>query len=346
MSVSVDKYKNKGLSGLANLGNTCFINSCMQILSHTYELNTIFENKTYRTRLNKVHDSVLLVEWDELRSLLWKENCVVSPGKFIKTVHKLSAIKQNQHFIDYSQNDTSEFLLFIIDTFHNSLRRQVKMSIVGKEQNSKDKLASECFNMIQKMFTNDYSEIWNIFYGVHVTQIKCVETDKLLSRTPEPFFIINLSLPPNIKEPTLKDCFDLYVSGEKLEGDNKWLYEKTNEKISVIKNTRYWSLPTILVIDLKRFNGNGVKNQKLVSFPITNLDLSSYVIGYKKDTYKYELYGVANHSGGTMGGHYFAYIKNANGKWYTFNDTSVSQMKDVDSIVTPKAYCLFYRKTG
>ena len=47
-----------------------------------------------------------------------------------------------------------------------------------------------------------------------------------------------------------------------------------------------------------------------------------------------------------MGGHYFAYIKNANDKWYNFNDTSVTEIKDINSIITPKAYCLFYRKTG
>ena len=48
-----------------------------------------------------------------------------------------------------------------------------------------------------------------------------------------------------------------------------------------------------------------------------------------------------------MGGHYTAAAKNANGKWYLFNDTQVTEITDLErTIITPKAYCLFYRKNN
>ena len=344
---NLSKYEDKGLSGLTNLGNTCFINSCMQVLSHTYELNDFLslENGAYKKKLKYKVDSALLVEWDNLRTLMWKENCIVSPGRFISTVQKVAKIKGMEIFAGYAQNDLPEFLLFLIDTFHTALSREIKMSISGEPENETDKIALQCFEMIKNMYSKEYSEIWNLFYAVHVSTIICVDTGKVLRRTPEPYFMIDLPVPPNNKSPSLIDCFDHYVNGELLDGDNAWYNEDTKMKTNIRKSIQFWSFPSILVIDLKRFNAKNQKNQILIQFPLEDLDLSQYVIGYRKHSFHYDLYGVCNHSGSAQGGHYTAFVKNANGKWYHYNDTNVTEMKTDDhSIVTPKAYCLFYRK--
>jgi ubiquitin carboxyl-terminal hydrolase 8 len=341
-----EKYRGKGITGLANLGNTCFINSCIQILSHTYELSDFLEKQDYKKHLRRLYDSTLLIEWDSLRQLMWSENCIVSPGKFIQTIHKLAHVKGADLFAGFSQNDLPEFLLFVIDCFHTSLSREVTMSISGSVANETDKIAVECFEMVKRMYAKEYSEIWNMFYGVHVSQLISLDNDTVLSSSPEPYFMINLSIPPHKKHPTLMECFDLYVLGELLEGDNAWFNETTGKREDVRKKISYWSLPTILVIDLKRINlhNHNNKNQVLVDFPIHDLDLSNYVIGYKKHSYVYDLYGICNHSGGTNGGHYTSFVKVADGKWYHFNDTNVTEITNLDNLVTPMAYCFFYRK--
>ena len=338
-----NKYNNKGLSGLSNLGNTCFLNACMQVISHTYELNDFLNLETYKKRLNNKYESVLLIEWDELRKTLWKENCSVSPVKFVKTVQKLAQIKDRDLFTGYEQNDLPEFLIFIIDCFHNALSREVNMNIQGTPENDRDKMALLCFEKIKQMYSKDYSEIWNIFYGIQVSQLTSMETNKSMSMIPEPFFIINLPISQNNKTPSLLDCFDLYVEGEILDGENSVFNEATNKKEAAKKNLIFWSLPTILVIDIKRFNSSNKKNQILVDFPLTNLNLSKYVIGYNKETFVYDLYGVCNHSGSVLGGHYTSFVKNANDKWYHYNDTSVLEIQE-NQLLTSKAYCFFYRK--
>jgi ubiquitin C-terminal hydrolase len=247
-------------------------------------------------------------------------------------------------FTGYSQNDLPEFLLFIIDCFHNSLSREINVTICGKPENETDTIAIKCFEMIKNMYSKDYSEIWNLFYAVHISEITSLETGDRIQITPEPYFMIDLPIPSNNKSPTLIDCFNLYVEGEILEGDNAWFNEEKKVKENIKKKIIFWSFPNILVIDFKRFNSKNKKNQILITFPIENLDLSSYIVGYKKNTYQYDLYGICNHSGSVLGGHYTSYVKNANNKWYHFNDTSITEISNTENIITEKAYCLFYRK--
>ena len=117
--------------------------------------------------------------------------------------------------------------------------------------------------------------------------------------------------------------------------------KKEMKKKKLVGVIMFWSLPDVLIITLKRFGNNIRKKRHMVDFPLENLDMSKYVLGYDKSSYVYDCYGICNHSGGLGGGHYTASVKNANGKWYYFNDTSVSEINNLAKIKTPGAYCFF-----
>tara|TARA_B100001063_G_C16719998_1_gene532980 strand:+ start:348 stop:1403 length:1056 start_codon:yes stop_codon:yes gene_type:complete len=336
------KYCDMGLTGLANLGNTCFMNSTIQCLSHTYEFNDFLNTKKYMKHKKDNVEANILVEWDKLRELMWSENCTISPGGFLSNVHKLAHVKDKQIFTGFAQNDLPEFLLFLIECFHEGISRSVTMNINGIAENSKDELAINCYKMMKNMYKDEYSEIIKMFYGIHVSQILDTEGG-FLTANPEPFFMINLPLDLGKKSCTIYDCFDKYTETERIDGDNQWYNEKTDTKQDVDKNIAFFSLPDILIIDFKRFDHHSRKNNMHVDFPLEDLNLIKYVVGYDKESYRYDLFGICNHSGNTMGGHYTAYVKNANGKWYHFNDTCVNEIKE-SSVISNKAYCLFYRK--
>ena len=355
----LEKYKKKGISGLANLGDTCFINALLQIISHTYELNELLNDSGYKSKLNKCVDSELLTSWDELRLLMWSENCTISPGGFIHAIRKISKIKKNNMFSTISQNDMPEFLTFLFNIFHTALKRKVTMTIGGRPKNKRDKMAKMCYEMIQKEYTENYSEILNMFYGIHVSTLKrtagtsSVESgDDYLSIRPEPFMIISLPIPhqSSPRDISLMDCFDLNCESEFMEGDNAWFNETLGKKQNVYKQLVYWSLPEIMVIDIKRFEydpktDSFVKNQSNIRIPIENVNFSKYVEGYNKDSYIYDLYGICNHHGDETFGHYTSTIKTADSKWFNFNDSNIKEISIKGSeIIGNTPYCLFYRK--
>ena len=330
---------------LANLGNTCFINYILKILLRISELNNLLNDKSYRNRINNDINSLLLIEWDSLREeMLEGINEVISPNRFLMVIQHIAKIKNIDVFSGYYQNDVQEFLLFVIDCFHLALKKNIQITIKGVCQTKQDELAIKCYKKIQQMYENDYSEIFNMFHGIHVSQI-FNESGDLISNNPETFYSIDLPLPllNDNKNPSLEECFDLYTSDEILCGDNMYFDERINQKIVAKKKILFWSLPKILIIDIKRFSARIMKLQQLLNFPLDNFNLSKYIIGYNPHEYIYDLFGICNHSGGVSGGHYTSFVRD-NNDWYLCNDTQIIKIDDLNKIITPKAYCLFYKK--
>lgn len=335
-----DKFMHKkGLCGLRNLGNTCFMNSMLQCLSNTRPfLEYVLSNKYKNDLDNSKLESTLVDNWNVVVRSLWYKNAVHAPNKFLSSLQQLAVFKDRGEFTGFQQNDSQEFLQFFLEMFHNAICKEVSMEITGQARNDFDKLAIEAYKNFRNFFKSDYSEIVKIFYGQFFSRVKTVTPSKEeISNTFEPFNMLSLELhKEKNNEYNLMDCLENFTKVEKLDISNK-----DNQKFKEIK---FWSLPEILIIYFKRWNSNSLRKiNDLVRFPLDDLDLSKYVLGYDRKTYKYDLYAVSNHGGGTGGGHYWAYARNADNNWYKYNDHTVSTLS-VDKVVSPEAYCLFYRR--
>lgn len=348
--MNLKKYHKKGLTGLSNLGNTCFLNSSLQVLNHTYELNDILDSSKCQEKIKKdLQDSDILNEWNDLRNVMWSGNGVVTPRKFVHNVHQIATVKGKDLFTGWAQNDMPEFLLFIMDCMHNSISRGLKVKVNGNTENDTDEIAVQCYRMLQTVYSTEYSEIMELFYGIYLSEILSKEGETRHVLKPENYFMLDLPIiqPSGSVATNLYECFDTFTQPEIMDGDNAWLNEATGERIETQKRMSFWNFPKVLVIALKRFSPDGShKVENLIDFPMENLDLSKYVRGYNAESYKYDLYGVCNHMGGVMGGHYTSYVKNAEGQWIHYNDGSVEIVPNPQMVISPMAYCLFYRKHG
>nr|XP_006000774.1 PREDICTED: ubiquitin carboxyl-terminal hydrolase 15 isoform X5 [Latimeria chalumnae] len=145
----------------------------------------------------------------------------------------------------------------------------------------------------------------------------------------------------------LKDCIELFTTKEKLGAEDPWYCPNCKQHQQATKKLDLWSLPPVLVVHLKRFSYSRYMRDKLdtlVVFPITDLDMSEFLINPNAGPSRYNLIAVSNHYGGMGGGHYTAFAKNKDDtKWYNFDDSSVSSASE-DQIVSKAAYVLFYQR--
>jgi len=330
--------------GISNLGNTCYLNACIQIFSELKPLSNIIQTKTIENQ-TKI-ETLLWRNWQDILGIMQTGNNkdLLCPNGFIHAIETISKSKKQNFFQDCNnQEDISEFILFFIDGLHECLSREITVSISGHSENETDNFAIEAFKTVKEYIEKQYSEIVDLFYGISISSIRNPEGE-IHSRQFETYMLLDLPLPIVSNQPptTLYDCIQNYIRPEVLEGDNKWYNDKTKTYEVAEKAITFWSFPKILVICLKRNSYDGNKNSIFINYPI-ELDLSAFVVGYNPSDFVYDLVGICAHSGNVNNGHYTAFVKKST-NWFFCNDELIQLVENEKYLIMKEAYCLFYVK--
>ncbi|KFP20243.1 ubiquitin carboxyl-terminal hydrolase 8 isoform X3 [Egretta garzetta] len=331
------------LTGLRNLGNTCYMNSILQCLCNAPHLADYFNRNLYQDDINRSnflgHKGEVAEEFGVIMKALWTgQYRYISPKDFKITIGKI-----NDQFAGYSQQDSQELLLFLMDGLHEDLNKADNRKRYKEENNDHldDFRAAELAWHKHKQLNE--SIIVALFQGQFKSTVQCLTCHKK-SRTFEAFMYLSLPLASTSKC-TLQECLRLFSKEEKLTDNNRFYCSHCKTRRDSLKKIEIWKLPPVLLVHLKRFSYDGRWKQKLqtsVDFPLETLDLSQYVIGPKNNLKRYNLFSVSNHYGGLDGGHYTAYCKNASKqRWFKFDDHEVSEIS-ASSVKSSAAYILFY----
>ena len=334
---TMDKSK---IFGLINIHNTCYMNSTLQCL---------FTYPEFRNSINDIQHCKENIS-GSLQHILNDPNKNYGIKLLLKNlIQKVDWFKFLQH------NDINEF----INIFFNQLNVEIysfdKLDIRPYKPTTHPRISkfiAKANNEWFKFVKNENTWFNELCTGQVVNQIICGHCGKIHHNF-ETFRVLDVEIPTNENNVSISidDClakyFDKhYINGDDVDGD-KWKCDKCNQKKKSMKSCKIIRSPHMFIISLKRFKtvtytrgGNTeyrfAKNNAHVSIS-DNINIDGFSINNEVN---YKLKAIANHMGGTDGGHYNAFCK-YDDDWYLIDDESVKKTKVFND---QSAYILFYSK--
>ncbi|EIW69824.1 hypothetical protein TREMEDRAFT_30214 [Tremella mesenterica DSM 1558] len=345
-----------GLTGLKNLGATCYMNSTIQCLSATYPFARLFLDGGYKKMVNVSNPlgtkGVLAKAFGDLLHALWEEQYhFLTPKTFRASITAFAP----QFTATNEQHDSQEFLSFVLDGLHEDLNRVLvkppPVEMTPEREHALETLSPEVASekewQIYRM--RDDSFIVDLFQGQYRNRLECLTCGKT-STTYDAFMYMSLQIPRGKNKLVVQELIDEFVETEIIDKDDAWYCPRCKVPRRASKTLTIARLPPVLLIQLKRFSTkDGLfwdKSDAHIVFPLKNLDLSRYVpprmstgredLGDPRTQvapFKYDCYAVSNHIGTLSSGHYTAYVKSSKG-WMFCEDSRITHAQEKDIVVS------------
>ncbi|NP_001364363.1 ubiquitin carboxyl-terminal hydrolase 33 isoform 8 [Homo sapiens] len=155
-----DELRARGLTGLKNIGNTCYMNAALQALSNCPPLTQFFLDCGGLARTDK--KPAICKSYLKLMTELWHKS---RPGSVVPTTLFQGIKTVNPTFRGYSQQDAQEFLRCLMDLLHEELKEQVMeveedpQTITTEETMEEDKSQSDVdFQSCESCSNSDRAE--------------------------------------------------------------------------------------------------------------------------------------------------------------------------------------------
>ena len=325
----LDNIINKEI-GIINLGNTCYINACIQILIHC----PLFISKLL-TKINSCNKNTPFTN-----NFLY----ICSQIKHAKEAINISSFKNliaNKYsiFQGYRQNDSQEFCRKLLENINFELNEVRNIAPYKDLSNSFSKPKIFRYLLFMEYLNGkEKSIITDLFYFTILPTLKC---ECNCENYPfQQLLDIPLLIPENALITNIYNLLNNFFKNETVE---KYC-EKCKKQTKNSKQTKIARPPEILNLCIQRFQGEQQKNECYIEFPDI-LDLAEFIdndLEYHGET-MYYLFGIINHEGTMEFGHYYSYIKINNNDWYEFNDEEVKKLNAID-YNSSSVYSLFYLK--